>query len=71
MSKQTNHTNKDTLPHISRPANRALADRNISSLTALAKFTEPEIAALHGMGPKGIRLLREALSACGLAFRDA
>ena len=29
----------------------------------LARWEESDIAALHGMGPKGIRVLRDALTA--------
>jgi len=30
---------------------------------------EAEVAALHGMGPNGVRVLRDALAAHGPAFR--
>ncbi|MCG2808664.1 MAG: DNA-binding protein [Coriobacteriia bacterium] len=40
------------------------------SLDQLANATESEIASLHGMGPKAIRLLRDALAERGLAFRS-
>jgi hypothetical protein len=32
--------------------------------------TEREVANLHGMGPKGIRMLKEALSAKGWSFKS-
>lgn len=56
---------------ISAPARRALASKNISTLLELAKFTESEIAALHGMGPNAIGKLKIALSKDGLAFLSA
>lgn len=35
----------------------------------LAHHAEHEIATLHGMGPKGIRILKQALAAQGRDFR--
>jgi hypothetical protein len=65
--------NQDTsrvlpLPHISGPANRALDAAGIASLTDLTRFTEREIRNLHGMGPKGLRILAEAMAAHGLRY---
>lgn len=57
------------LPKTSAPARRALDHAGIASLEALTKHTEKEIAALHGMGPKAVRILREALQEKGLAFK--
>ncbi|WP_316787041.1 hypothetical protein [Pedobacter frigiditerrae] len=54
---------------ISAPARRALASMNISTLLELAKFTENEIAALHGMGPNPIAKLKIALAEEGLSFK--
>lgn len=55
---------------LSAPAHRALAGVGVERLEDLTRFRESEILALHGMGPKGIRLLRGALDEAGLAFRD-
>ncbi len=49
------------LPHISGPANAALAVAGITTLNELATHTQREIANLHGMGPKGLRILDEAM----------
>lgn len=59
------------LPKISGPANRALAEVGITTLEQVAQHTEAELLALHGFGPKGIRILREALAEAGLDFRTA
>jgi hypothetical protein len=59
------------LPKISKPANGALAHAGYTSLDQLTSVSEAEIADLHGMGPKGVRLLREALAAHGLSFAPA
>jgi predicted flap endonuclease-1-like 5' DNA nuclease len=53
------------------PARRALEGAGITSYEQLAGLTEKELSALHGMGPKAIRLLREALAAQGTSFKPA
>jgi hypothetical protein len=59
------------LPKISRPAERALRSVGVTRLGQLTKFRETEIAALHGMGPKGVRILKAALTEKGLSFRKS
>lgn len=54
---------------IGKTAARELAHHGITSLAAAAAHTEKELRALHGVGPKAIALLREALAARGLAYR--
>ncbi|RZT66751.1 hypothetical protein EV139_0878 [Leucobacter luti] len=56
------------LPRTSRPAESALRAVGVTDLVELAKWTRADLAALHGVGPKAIRILGEALSAAGLAF---
>ena len=64
------HPNRDAFPRtLGGPALRALAHANIRSVADLARWTERDLAQLHGMGPKGVLALREALSAAGLNFR--
>ena len=58
------------LPKISRPANSALAHAGIETLEDLAKLTEKEFLALHGVGPKSLPVIREAFRQAGLAFRQ-
>ncbi|WP_116109282.1 helix-hairpin-helix domain-containing protein [Amycolatopsis ruanii] len=50
---------------IGRPATRAIADAGITTLDQVAALTEAELLALHGMGPKAMRILREALAETG------
>ncbi len=57
-----------SLPKTSAPAQRALTAAGVTKLEDLTRFTEAEIAALHGMGPKAIGILRQALAENGLAF---
>lgn len=46
---------------LAAPALRALAHADIKTLKGLTKHTEKEIAALHGMGPNAVKLLKLAL----------
>ncbi|MEE6261545.1 hypothetical protein [Plantactinospora sonchi] len=55
---------------IGGPATRALAGAGITSLAQVAELTGAELAALHGVGPKAVRILREALGATGRTLRD-
>ncbi|GAA4204960.1 hypothetical protein GCM10022252_64710 [Streptosporangium oxazolinicum] len=53
---------------IGRPARGALAAAGYTTLAQVASTTERELLRLHGVGPKAVRLLREALAERGLAF---
>ena len=53
---------------LSKPAQRALAGAGYVRLEQLAAVREAELLKLHGMGPKGLRILRSALQARGLSF---
>lgn len=59
---------ENDFPRLSAPAHRALAGAGYSRLEQLTRATEAEIAALHGMGPKALDQLREALAASGQSF---
>ena len=56
------------LPKIGAPAQRALAGAGIATLAQLSNFSLAQIQQLHGMGPKAIGILRQALAANGLTF---
>lgn len=56
---------------LSAPALRALASIKITELAGLTKHTEAEIADLHGMGPKGINTLKNALKKQKRTFKEA
>ncbi len=62
-------THGTALPRISRPADGALAAAGITTLEQLSDHPRDAIAGLHGMGPKGVRILEEALAAEGWRFR--
>lgn len=53
---------------VSQPAQRALATAGIENLAQLTAISEAELLKLHGMGPKAIRHLRQALAEQGLTF---
>ncbi len=55
---------------IGRPATGRLAAIGIDRLEQLTTLTEKELMAVHGVGPKAVRILREALAERGLGFRD-
>lgn len=60
---------ENDLPQLAAPARRALAGVGIATLSQLARHAEPDIAALHGMGPNAMGILKVALKKKGLAFR--
>ena len=61
----------EELPKIGKPATRALAGVGITRLDQVVRLSRAELEALHGVGPKAIRILEQALRARGLSFRAA
>ena len=59
------------LPKIGAPATRALMAAGYTRLEQLTKVSEAELCRLHGMGPKALRILGEALRARNLSFAEA
>jgi len=53
---------------LSAPALRALNGAGYVRLEQLTRVSEAELKKLHGLGPRGIDLLRSALDAKGLSF---
>jgi len=58
------------LPKISAPAIRALATIGVTTVEQLAEHTEQELLALHGFGPKAIRILAPVMAELGIHFRQ-
>lgn len=58
-------------PKIGKPALRALNGAGYAELHQLANVSEAELAELHGMGPKALGILREALKEMGLSFKES
>jgi predicted RecB family nuclease len=55
---------------LSGPARGALEHAGISTLTQLSQYSEREILKLHGVGPKSIPTLRQALQDAGMTFAE-
>ncbi|MFI9048654.1 DNA-binding protein [Streptomyces sp. NPDC053427] len=55
-------------PRIGAPARRALERAGYLRLSQLADANEAELRQLHGMGPKALGILRDALAAQGMSF---
>jgi len=56
---------------IGRPATRALLAAGVHSLDDVAGWSEADLLALHGVGPRALKILGEELASRGLAFADA
>jgi len=55
---------------IGRPATQALAGAGLTTLEDVATRSKNELMAMHGVGPKAIRILTEALEERDLALRS-
>lgn len=69
-SNQSNQDESDFPIKLGMPARQALYAAGYTQLAQLSKVGEAELSRLHGMGPKGLRQLREALAAKGLSFAE-
>ncbi len=69
-SNQPAHENSDFPAKLAQPARRALSAAGYTRLEQLTTISEADLKQLHGMGPKAIGQLRDALAANGLAFAD-
>jgi hypothetical protein len=58
------------LPFIGAPAREALRLAGYTRLEQLNGVSEAALARLHGVGPKALRILREALAAKGWALKE-
>jgi predicted flap endonuclease-1-like 5' DNA nuclease len=56
----------DALPKIGAPAARALNNAGYTALRQLADVPRAELAQLHGMGPKALRIIEDELRRHGL-----
>jgi predicted flap endonuclease-1-like 5' DNA nuclease len=56
---------------IGKTAARALSAHGITSLAQVAARSPKELLAIHGVGPKAIAILGEALTATGLRYRGS
>jgi uncharacterized protein YdhG (YjbR/CyaY superfamily) len=65
---ETMKAKADWMAGLSAPARRALEGAGLTTPKLLARKTEAEVLALHGMGPTSIPKLRNALQEAGLSF---
>ncbi|GAA1527509.1 hypothetical protein GCM10009678_06470 [Actinomadura kijaniata] len=56
-------------PDIGKPARGALIHEGYTRLEQLTALSEKELLKIHGVGPKAVGILREALRERGLSFR--
>lgn len=56
---------------IGKPASRGLAAHGYTRIDHLTKVTTEDLLAIHGVGPKAIRILQEELARRGLSFATA
>ena len=69
--KNTMTQQESDLPiELSNPARRALVGAGYVRLEQFTRLSEAEVLRLHGMGPKGVEMIRRALAAKGLSFAD-
>jgi 3-methyladenine DNA glycosylase AlkD len=59
------------LPKMSKPANRELHNAGFYRLEQFTDVTEADILKIHGVGPKAVRILNEALNEKGLSFASS
>lgn len=67
-SESSNPFGNDFPAGLSKPAQRALAAAGYTRLEQLAAVSEADLLKLHGMGPKALGQLRQALAAKGMSF---
>ncbi|HCZ2722657.1 TPA: DNA-binding protein [Staphylococcus aureus] len=58
------------LPKIGKPATRALNAQGIHTLETASQHTKSFLSGLHGVGPKAISILEQALSEHNLHFKQ-
>lgn len=66
--KKTEDTSDGFPRGIGAPATRALNNAGFTKLKQLTRATEAELMALHGFGPKALKILNAALKERGLAL---
>lgn len=70
MKNHHDQQESDLPTELSNPARRALMGAGYVRLEQFTRLSEAEVLRLHGMGPKGIELIRRALQTRGLSFAD-
>jgi predicted flap endonuclease-1-like 5' DNA nuclease len=63
-------TSSKLTPSIGKVATRELANHGFTTYDQLTAVTEDELLAIHGVGPKAIRILGEELKGRGMGFQE-
>jgi hypothetical protein len=63
-------SDESDFPFIGKVAKRELANAGYTKLHQLTTVSSEELLAIHGVGPKAIRILGEALADQGLNYKD-
>jgi predicted flap endonuclease-1-like 5' DNA nuclease len=61
----------DLPDEIGKTAARELTLHGIDTLARVADHSRADLLAIHGVGPKAVRILGEALTARGLDYRES
>jgi hypothetical protein len=61
--------NQGFLSFFAAPARRALERAGINSIQKVSKFSQHDIASLHGIGPNAIKKIMKLLKDAGLTFK--
>lgn len=56
--------------NLGKPANRALDNAGIKTIDQLTDYGEKDLLALHGFGPKALRILKTVLLENGLLLKE-
>ena len=70
MNTQHDQQESDLPTELSNPARRALVGAGYVRLEQFTRLSEAEVLRLHGIGHKGIDVIRRALEARGLSVAD-
>jgi hypothetical protein len=65
---QNNQPESDLPAGLAKPAQRALASAGYVRLEQFTQVSKAELLQLHGMGPKALEQIRQALHAKDLTF---
>lgn len=61
-------SSSDLTPKIGKVATRELANHGFTTYADLTQATAKQLLAIHGVGPKAIRILSEELESRGMNF---
>ncbi|WP_245167080.1 DNA-binding protein [Staphylococcus caeli] len=69
MDKEGDDDMTTSLPKIGKPATNALNNIGVTSLEAVSKYDRTSLLGIHGVGPKAIGILEDALKAKNMNFK--